>query len=67
MRYSRIGVGAAVVAAVLAVMLLATLVVGASAATKKANHAKQVHRQHTTAHPMRTQGGTVPTRPPVTG
>ena len=75
MRYSRIGagryrkslrsrsVGAAVLVAVLAVTLMATLVVGAAAATKKTGHVNRTHRAHnTTAHLMtrRTTGGTLP-------
>ena len=48
--------------AVLAAAVLATLVVGASAATKKTSHVNRAHRAQTTAHLMdtHTNGGTLP-------
>ena len=48
-------------AVVLATALLATLVVGASAANGKASHPTRVQAHRTTAHPLISQGGgTVP-------
>ena len=63
MRYSRIGfVGAAALVAVLAAAFLATLVVGAGAATTKSGHVNRTHRANTTAHLMdsHSNGGTLP-------